>query len=130
MKYWIRPNLVNRIDDGQIKAYFETTVEAIRERSLLLATPDGEREIANDWVLALIGYRPNYPLLDRLGVDFEGPSRKPVYDPATMQTNRPGLYLAGTVCGGMNTSEWFIENGRVHAKQIVDHISAREAVAA
>ncbi len=130
VKYWIRPNLLNRIKDGQITAYFDTTVEEIREHSLLLATPEGEQEIANDWVLALTGYRPNYPLLERLGVDFEGPARKPVHDLETYETNRPGLYLAGTVCGGMDTSEWFIENGRVHARQIMEHITAREPVAA
>ncbi len=130
VKYWIRPNLVNRIEDGSITAHFNTTIEAIRPSSLLLATPDGEREIANDWTLALTGYRPNYALLETLGLAFEGPSRKPVYDPDTMETNRPGLYLAGTVCGGMNTSEWFIENGRVHARQIMAHLAKREPVSA
>jgi thioredoxin reductase (NADPH) len=130
VKYWIRPNLVNRIKDGQITGHFDTTVKEIREHSLLLDTPDGEREIENDWVLALTGYRPNYPLLERLGVDFEGPARKPVHDPNTLETNRSGLYLAGTVCGGMDTSEWFIENGRVHARQIMAHITAQEPVAA
>lgn len=130
VKYWIRPNLVNRIKDGAITAYFDTVVKEIREDSLLVETPDGECEIANDWVLALTGYRPNYPLLEALGVAFEGPSRKPAYDPQTMETNRPGLYLAGTVCGGMDTSEWFIENGRVHAKQAVTHIAERLSVEA
>ena len=130
VKYWIRPNLVNRIEDGAITAFFDTVVKEIREDSLLIETPGGEREIANDWVLALTGYRPNYPLLDALGIDFAGPSRKPVHDPETMETNRPGLYLAGTVCGGMDTSEWFIENGRVHARQAVTHIAERLSVAA
>jgi thioredoxin reductase (NADPH) len=130
VKYWIRPNLVNRIEDGQITAHFGTTVREIRPESLLLETPEGMREIANDWVLALTGYRPNYPLLERLGVDFEGPARKPVHDADTLETNRPGLYLAGTVCGGMDTSEWFIENGRVHARQIMAHITAQEPVTA
>ncbi len=130
VKYWIRPNLVNRIEDGGITAYFDTTVKEIRPHSLLLDTPEGEREIANDWTLALTGYLPNYPLLERLGVAFEGPARKPVYDPETMETNRPGLYLAGTVCGGLDTSEWFIENGRVHARQIMAHLAAREPVSA
>jgi thioredoxin reductase (NADPH) len=130
VKYWIRPNLVNRIKDGQITAYFDTTVTEIRSGSLLLETPEGEREIANDWVLALTGYRPNYPLLERLGVAFEGPARKPVHNADTLETNRPGLYLAGTVCGGMDTSEWFIENGRVHARQIMAHITAQEPVTA
>ncbi len=130
VKYWIRPNLINRIEDGSITAYFNTTIKEIRPASLLLDTPEGEREIANDWTLALTGYRPNYALLERLGIAFEGPARKPVYDPDTMETNRPGLYLAGTVCGGLNTSEWFIENGRVHARQIMQHLAARDSVAA
>jgi thioredoxin reductase (NADPH) len=130
VKYWIRPNLLNRIKDGQITAYFDTEVVEIRLDSLLLETPEGEREIENDWVLAMTGYRPNYPLLERLGVDFEGPSRKPVHNTDTLETNRPGVYLAGTVCGGMDTSEWFIENGRVHARQIMAHITAQEPVAA
>lgn len=130
VKYWIRPNLVNRINDGQIAAYFDTTVKEIRPDSLLIETPEGEQEIENDWVLALTGYRPNYPLLERLGVGFEGPTQRPIHDPDTLETNRPGLYLAGTVCGGMDTSEWFIENGRVHARQIMAHITSREPVAA
>lgn len=130
VKYWIRPNLVNRIKDGSIAAYFDTVVKEIRPGSMRVETPDGEQEIAADWVLALTGYRPNYPLLEALGVDFEGPSRKPVYDPMSMETNRPGLYLAGTVCGGMDTSEWFIENGRVHAEQAVMHIVERLSVTA
>ncbi len=130
VKYWIRPNLVNRIKDGQIEAYFNTAVKEIRAHSLLIETADGEREIENDWVLALTGYRPNYPLLERLGVGFEGPTRRPVHNAETLETNRPGVYLAGTVCGGMDTSEWFIENGRVHARQIMAHITAREPVEA
>lgn len=122
VKYWVRPNLVNRINDGQITALFNTTVREIRPEMLLLDTPDGERALPNDWVLALTGYLPNYPFLKALGIEFEGPARKPVHDAETMETNRPGVYLAGTVCGGMNTSEWFIENGRVHAKKAVAHI--------
>ncbi len=130
VKYWVRPNLINRIKDGQITALFDTVVEEIRPDSLLLGTAAGDREIANDWVLALTGYLPNYPLLEALGIAFEGPARKPVHDPETMETNRPGLYLAGTVCGGMDTSEWFIENGRVHAKQAVAHLADRLTVRA
>lgn len=130
VKYWVRPNLINRIKDGQITALFDTVVKEIRPDSLLLGTAAGDREIANDWVLALTGYLPNYPLLEALGIAFEGPARKPIHDPETMETNRPGFYLAGTVCGGMDTSEWFIENGRVHAKQAVARIAERLAVTA
>lgn len=130
VKYWIRPNLVNRIEDGSIRAYFNTTVAEIRPHSLLLRTPEGDREIANDWVLALTGYRPSYDFLEALGIAFEGPHRKPVYDTETFETNRPGLYMAGTVLGGLDTSEWFIENGREHAERIAQHIAARAEVPA
>lgn len=125
VKYWIRPNLVNRIEDGSIRAFFNTTVAEVRPDSLLLRTPEGEREIENDWVLALTGYRPNYPLLEALGIAFEGPHRKPVYDAETLETSRPGVYMAGTVLGGLDTSEWFIENGREHAQRIARHLAAR-----
>ncbi|MDX1530638.1 MAG: YpdA family putative bacillithiol disulfide reductase [Rhodothermales bacterium] len=130
VKYWIRPNLVNRIRDGAIRAFFDTELVEIRPDSLLLRTPDGPVELGNDWVLAMTGYRPNYPLLEALGVAFEGPHRKPVVDMETMETNRPGVYLAGTVCGGLDTSEWFIENGRDHARRLVGHVAQRAAVAA
>lgn len=129
VKYWIRPNLVNRIEDGSIAAYFNTTVREIRPDTILLDTPDGPVELPNDAVLTLIGYRPNYPFLERLGLDFEGPHRTPVYDEATFETSRPGIYMAGTVLGGLNTSRWFIENGRFHAAEIVRHIAAREPLA-
>jgi thioredoxin reductase (NADPH) len=125
VKYWIRPNLLNRIEEGKITAYFDTVVEEIRDGALLLSTPAGPVEIANDVVLALTGYRPDYDFLERLGLEFEGPHRVPVYDEATFESSRPGLYLAGTMLGGLNTSAWFIENGRFHARQIARHIAAR-----
>jgi len=124
VKYWIRPDLENRIKEGSITALFETTVEAIRPEAIVLKGPDGAREIANDWVLAMTGYHPDFGFLERLGLTFvDDGYRTPVYDEATFETTRPGIYMAGTVCGGYRTNKWFIENGRFHAKQIAAHIA-------
>jgi thioredoxin reductase (NADPH) len=123
VKYWIKPDLENRIKEGSIKAFFNTTVQEIRPGSLLINTPDGVREIVNDWVLAMTGYHPDYTLLERFGVTFaEDAWRTPIYDETTFETRRPGVYIAGTVCGGYQTGRWFIENGRFHARQIAEHI--------
>ena len=128
IKYWLKPDLANRIKEGSITAFFDTSVAAIREKSLVLATPAGEREIANDWVLAMTGYHPDFSLLERLGIQFAGDRfRTPIYDETTFQTTRPGMYIAGTVCGGYHTSRWFIENGRFHARQIAKHIAEGRA---
>ncbi len=126
IKYWIKPDLENRIKEGSIRAYFNTTVDAIREGVLVLRTPDGLDEIANDWVLAMTGYHPDYSFLERLQIAIgEDASRTPVYDEVTFETSRPGIYIAGTVCGGYRTGRWFIENGRFHAQQIMKHIAGR-----
>lgn len=128
VKYWIRPDLENRIKEGSIRAFFNTTVAEIRPGVVVLNTPDGPREVDNDWVLALTGYRPDYSLLEALGIQAgSDPFRTPVFNETTFESSRAGVYLAGTVCGGLNTSRWFIENGRFHAKQIVAHISGRAA---
>jgi len=127
VKYWIKPDLENRIAEGSITAHFESTVQSITPDSLLLEAPDGPTEIANDFVLALIGYKPNYALLDAMNIAVqEDEARTPVHDEdgETFETNRPGVYLAGTICGGCDTSRWFIENGRFHAAKIMDHIAA------
>jgi thioredoxin reductase (NADPH) len=124
VKYWIKPDLENRINEGSIQALFNSTIVWIGASSILVRTPEGEREIGNDWVLALTGYRPDYALLAAFGVATQDDvCRTPVFDASTFETNRPGVYLAGTVCGGLNTSRWFIENGRFHARQIVAHIA-------
>jgi thioredoxin reductase (NADPH) len=125
VKYWIKPDVENRIEEGSIDAYFNTTVDAIEQDTLHLDTPDGPATIDNDFVLALTGYRPNYDLLDRLGIEArDDEARTPVHDEEneTFETNRDGVYLAGTICGGCDTSRWFIENGRFHAEKVVDHI--------
>ena len=128
IKYWIRPDLENRIREGSIRAYFDTAVEAIREASIVLRTPGGVEEIANDWVVAMTGYRPDYRFLEAVHIAIgDDVYRTPVFDEATFETSRPGIYLAGTVCGGYHTSRWFIENGRFHAAQIVKHVTQGRA---
>lgn len=128
IKYWIRPDLENRIAEGSIRAYFDSTLVEVRDTSVVLRTPDGVREIDNDWVVAMTGYHPDYSFLERLGIEFADDGyRTPVVDQATFEATRPGLYLAGTVCGGYLTSRWFIENGRFHARQIVKHIAGRRS---
>lgn len=131
VKYWLRPDLENRIGEGSIRAFFRSKVTAIEPGKLCLATPEGPKSIANDFVIAMTGYRPDYSFLAALGVDIgDDPAHTPVYDPETFETNRPGLYLAGTVCGGLHTGRWFIENGRFHADQIARHIASGEVVPA
>ena len=123
VKYWIKPDLENRIKEGSIQAFFNTTVEEIRESSILLRTPDGPHELANDFVLAMTGYLPDFAFLERLGLTFADDGWKtPVFDEATFETARRGVFVAGTVCGGLKTNRWFIENGRFHAQQIVKHL--------
>ncbi len=130
IKYWIRPDLENRIKEGSIRVFFGTTVDEIRESAIVLRTPDGPLEIANDWVLAMTGYRPDYTFLEGLGIGFATDEcRTPIYDEVTFETTRPGVYLAGTVCGGYCTSRWFIENGRFHARQIATHVAGRRGEA-
>src|SRR5215203_6644200 len=124
IKYWIKPDLVNRIREGSIRACFNTSVEAIHDTSLVVRTPAGVEAIENDWVVAMTGYRPDYRFLEALGIAIADDAyRTPVFDEATFETSRPGIYLAGTVCGGHHTSRWFIENGRFHARQIVKHMT-------
>lgn len=130
VKYWIRPDIENRIAEGTIKAYFNTNVEEITETHLKLQTPEGPLELENDWVLAMTGYRPDYGFLEALGIATrDDAASTPIYDEETFETNRAGLYLAGTVCGGLNTSRWFIENGRHHAAKIMEAIATGEVVA-
>ncbi|WP_151086757.1 YpdA family putative bacillithiol disulfide reductase [Hymenobacter baengnokdamensis] len=127
VKYWIRPDLINRIAEGRITAYFNTTIDAITPHSVEVTTPDGPRSIPADYVYALTGYRPDYSLLiDALALplDESDPVKPPVFDPETHETARPGVFVAGTVCGGLATSRWFIENGRHHAQLIAKAVAA------
>lgn len=125
IKYWLRPDLENRIAEGAIRAYFNTSVSRITPSAVHLETAEGAVRLENDFVLAMTGYRPDYAFLRTLEIDeAEDEARTPAYDPETFETNRPGLFLAGTVCGGLKTGRWFIENGRFHAESIVRHLKA------
>lgn len=122
VKYWVKPDIENRIAEGSIKAYFYSSVTEITDSAVHIETPDGPVTIDNDFVLALTGYRPDLEFLQRAGINISGDYCLPEYNPETMETNVKGLYLAGVVCGGLETHKWFIENSRVHAKLIVDNI--------
>lgn len=123
VKYWVRPDIENRIKEGSIKAFTNSKVVEIREKEVLIQTPEGVVAIENDFVLAMTGYVPNFALLDQLGVELSlDDRRQPCYDQANQESNVPGVYLAGVVCGGLNTREFFIENSIVHAEQIVKDI--------
>jgi thioredoxin reductase (NADPH) len=123
VKYWVRPDIINRIQEGAVKAYFNSTVVAIRENEVDIKTPVGLQTIANDWVIAMTGYQPNLSFLQKIGIELSDDEiRKPNYDAGTHQTNIKGIYLAGVICGGMNTHSLFIENSREHASKIIDHI--------
>lgn len=124
VKYWAKPDIENRIAEGSIKAYFESELIEIRENDVEIITPQGKLTIENDFVLALTGYRPNLEFLTSIGINLsEDDLKVPEYNAETMETNVSGLYLAGVVCGGMETQKWFIENSRIHAAMIVNSIT-------
>jgi len=124
VKYWARPDIVNRIKEGSIRAFFNAELRAIRPLEVDIQTPEGITTIANDFVIAATGYQPNFDLLRKLGVSLSDDGNfYPTYNPDTQETNVKGLYLAGVVCGGMDTHVWFIENSRVHAERIVTHLA-------
>jgi thioredoxin reductase (NADPH) len=126
VKYWIRPNIENRIKEGSIKAYTHTVVKEIRPAEVVLEGPEGEFTIENDFVLAMTGYQPNFPFLQSLGIDIEPDEvHKPCHHPQTLETNMPNVYLAGVVCSGMETNKLFIENTRDHGERIVEEIRVR-----
>ena len=123
VKYWVRPDIENRIKEGSIKAYFHSSVTSISEKEIDILTPDGPVRLENDYVIAMTGYQPGFDFLDQTGIELSKDAlRQPVYDPVSMETNMPGIFLAGVVCGGMNTHVWFIENSRIHADQIIASI--------
>jgi thioredoxin reductase (NADPH) len=126
VKYWVRPDIINRIKEGAIKAYFETEIVEIKEQQVIIQTPEGLVTIDNDRVIAATGYQPNLQFLEKLGIELSADeTRKPAYDPDTHETNVAGIYLAGVICGGMDTHSLFIENSREHAVKILNHIAAR-----
>lgn len=126
VKYWVRPDIENRIALGEIDIHYQSRLAEIKEESVIISAPEGKIELENDFVLALTGYRPNFDFLRKVGIDVPNESPMiPTHNPQTMETNIAGLYLAGVVCGGLNTHLWFIENSRVHADMIMQHILER-----
>ncbi|UJH92849.1 YpdA family putative bacillithiol disulfide reductase [Antarcticibacterium sp. 1MA-6-2] len=127
VKYWVRPDIINRIEEGSIKAYFGARLAEIKEEEVIIETENGTDILPNDFVLLLTGYRPNFQFLKDIGIHLSNDARKiPQYNENTMETNVPGIYLAGVICGGMETHKWFIENSRVHAKMILDDIAGKK----
>ena len=125
VKYWIRPNIENRIKNGEIRAYFHSKVVAIRPDSVVLDTPQGEVILKNDFVFALTGYSPDLQFLNSVGVTLDPSTERPRTDPVTLESETSGIYLAGVIVAGMHTNEIFIENGRFHGSQIAEDIARK-----
>jgi len=126
VKYWVRPDIENRIAEGSITAYFESEVLRIHPTNVVIKTPQGEKTLENDFVLAMTGYQPPFAFMRACGITFhDDPFHTPVYDEETMETNVENLYLAGVMVGGLKTNKWFIENSRVHAVMIVDALKKK-----
>ena len=125
VKYWIKPDIENRIANREVTAYFSSCVEAIQPDTVRISTPQGKRVLPNDFVFALTGYHPDYDFLQSLGIELTHPEMRPVCDPQTFESNVPGIYVAGVIVAGAKTSEIFIENGRFHGKQIAADLKKR-----
>jgi thioredoxin reductase (NADPH) len=128
VKYWIKPNIENRIKNKEIPAYFHSQVLEIGPRSVRISTPEGEKELKNDFVFAMTGYRPDTEFLAAHGVHFDPSSHKPFTDPETLESDRKGMFLAGVLVAGMHTNEIFIENGRFHGQKIAEAIARQLAL--
>jgi len=129
VKYWVKPDIENRIKEGSIKVYFNSSLTAIRENEVDIQTPEGMVTIDNDYVIAMTGYQPNCKFLQEVGIHLsEDDVMEPTYNPETMESNMPNIYLAGVICGGMKTHVWFIENSREHAKLIIASIMKKQGV--
>lgn len=123
VKYWVKPDIENRIKEGTIKSYFQSSITEIREDEIDIVTPEGTKTIKNDFVLAMTGYKPDFNFLKSSGITIRDDEFKtPVYNESTMETNVERLYLAGVICGGLKTNKWFIENSRYHADLIINHL--------
>ena len=123
VKYWARPDIVNRIKEGSIKAYYNSDLINITESEVVINTPDGNIAIPNDRVIAATGYQPDLEFLASMGIQLSAEiAKKPVYNEDSHESNIAGIYLAGVICGGMNTHSLFIENSREHADKIIEHI--------
>jgi thioredoxin reductase (NADPH) len=126
VKYWVRPDIVNRIEEGSIRAFFNSELTEIRPTAVDIQTPEGLITLENDFVIAATGYQPDFAFLESIGIELSRDGKFfPSYNPETQESNLPGLYLAGVICGGMDTHVWFIENSRVHAERIVADIKRR-----
>ncbi len=126
VKYWVKPDIENRIAEGSIKAYYNSSIAEIRIDEVDISTPDGVVTIKNDWVLSMTGYQPNLKFLRNLGIQLsEDEICKPTYSDENYETNIDGIYLAGVICGGMNTHRLFIENSREHAEKIFVDINRK-----
>jgi thioredoxin reductase (NADPH) len=123
VKYWIKPNIENRIKNGEIKAFFNSRLVEIQPKLVLLETPNGPVTLKNDFVFAMTGYRPDLEFLASLGIRLEPETQKPRTNPETLESDRPGIFLAGVIVAGMHTNEIFIENGRFHGKKIAEAIA-------
>lgn len=123
-KYWIKPNIENRIKEGSIGAHFNSEVVEVKENSVVIKTPEETLEIDNDFVLAMIGYKPNYTLFKNLGLPIgDDPFKTPIFNKETLETPLKNVYIAGVAAGGLKTSRFFIENTRIHAEMIMNHLS-------
>ena len=126
VKYWVKPDVENRIKEGSIKAYFNSSITSIRDDEIDIQSPDGKITIANDFVLAMTGYRPNFEFLQSIGIALQNDENQtPVYNEETNETNVENVYLAGVICGGLKTNKWFIENSRVHAELIISDVKSK-----
>lgn len=125
VKYWIKPDIENRIKNGEIKAYFKSRVVKITPDTVEIETPEGRETLRNDFVFAMTGYHPDFAFLEALGVRFEGPDKQPACNARTLESNVPGIYLAGVIVAGSRTNEIFIENGRFHGRQIAEALAEK-----
>src|SRR4051794_23714595 len=123
VKYWIKPNIENRIKNGEVQGYFHSHVKKIEPDSILVSTPKGELTLKNDFVFAMTGYRPDLEFLGQLGITLQPDTLRPLTNPETLESERPGIFLAGVIVAGMHTNEIFIENGRFHGKLIAEAIA-------
>ncbi len=123
VKYWIKPNIENRIKNGEIQAFFHSKVAEIHQDVVVLDTPSGRVNIKNDFIFAMTGYSPDLKFLNQTGITLDPSTKKPATDPATLESTRKGVFLAGVIVAGMHTNEIFIENGRFHGRQIAEAIA-------
>lgn len=131
VKYWVKPDIQNRIKNNEIDAYFNSNITKIKPKSIIVDSPKGQKKIPNDFVLAMTGYQPNFKMMKQFGVQLTDDKNKmPVFDEDTLETNKNGVYVAGVVCGGMDTSSLFIENTRIHARHIAKDIKEQKRMSA